>query len=395
MLVETEDFIELDFSSISEILASSNLQIDSEVEVYNAANKWLSFKTEERSKFAKQLLIKVRLNLLSDQTLKYLLNESSCFSTYDECVKVLNNEDSLYHDESVFINKSRHCDQDIFSILVCGGHSYDDGALKRTKQLCTKDLNKVFNLSPMIKDRYDAKAVSLKGEIFVFGGYDAEDNRVNTVEKYSPATNTWNKVSKIPDKRQSFCACAFMGEVYLFGGQNKKSSTLDSCLRLHVFSCKKNLKWKQIAAMSQLRRDASCSIFEGNIVVSGGTYNDDDKLNTVELYNVFANTWKPMPSMIEARSYHSLVCVLSKLFAIDCSGCEVFDETCNRFVMLKTPEFNSEIAKAMLVGDKILAFLKCSKIVYCYDFVKDEWSEESCEATENICCYSITKMPLH
>ena len=51
MIVDTKSFLELDINTVSKILASSSLQIDSEVEVYNAANKWLNCNSEERSKF--------------------------------------------------------------------------------------------------------------------------------------------------------------------------------------------------------------------------------------------------------------------------------------------------------------------------------------------------------
>ena len=95
MIVEAESFLELDYDIVSKILASSDLQIDSEVEVYNAANKWLSYYSEERSKFARKLLLKVRLNLLSDHCLKYLINDCSSFSENVDCIKVLKNRDSF------------------------------------------------------------------------------------------------------------------------------------------------------------------------------------------------------------------------------------------------------------------------------------------------------------
>ena len=84
MVVETKCFLETDYDFISRLLGSSNLQIDSEVEVYNALNKWLSYNMEERSQYAKQLLLKVRLNLLSDNSLKYILSESSCITMNNE-----------------------------------------------------------------------------------------------------------------------------------------------------------------------------------------------------------------------------------------------------------------------------------------------------------------------
>ena len=66
MIVETKNFLELNINQVSKILTSSELVITSEVEVFLAADKWVSHNFEERSKFAKNLLLKVRVNLLSD-----------------------------------------------------------------------------------------------------------------------------------------------------------------------------------------------------------------------------------------------------------------------------------------------------------------------------------------
>ena len=70
MVGDTQNFLELDYFLVAKILASSDLVITSEVEVYNAADRWLKYKIEERRKFAKHLLLKVRLPLLSDNTLQ-------------------------------------------------------------------------------------------------------------------------------------------------------------------------------------------------------------------------------------------------------------------------------------------------------------------------------------
>ena len=80
LIVETKIFSELDKSCVSRTLGSLSLQTDSEVEVYDAENKRLSYNIDERNKFTKQLLLKVRLNQRSDlflktffkRTLKYL-----------------------------------------------------------------------------------------------------------------------------------------------------------------------------------------------------------------------------------------------------------------------------------------------------------------------------------
>ena len=56
MIVDSENFLELDFISIKKILSSSELNIDSELQVFNAADSWLCHDITQRSKYTKDLL---------------------------------------------------------------------------------------------------------------------------------------------------------------------------------------------------------------------------------------------------------------------------------------------------------------------------------------------------
>ena len=71
-VADTENFLYLNFSVIAKILESSELNIHSEVEVFNAATAWLKHNNEERSKYTKQLLSKVRFTLLSTHAIDHL-----------------------------------------------------------------------------------------------------------------------------------------------------------------------------------------------------------------------------------------------------------------------------------------------------------------------------------
>ena len=75
MVVETQSFLHSDFSIVAKILDSSDLNIHSEVEVFEAAYIWLNHNSKKRSKYAEQLLLKVRLPLLSEQALEYVLEK--------------------------------------------------------------------------------------------------------------------------------------------------------------------------------------------------------------------------------------------------------------------------------------------------------------------------------
>ena len=56
MIADTVNFLELDFIIIKKILSSSGLNIDSELQVFNAADSWLCHDITERRKYAKELL---------------------------------------------------------------------------------------------------------------------------------------------------------------------------------------------------------------------------------------------------------------------------------------------------------------------------------------------------
>ena len=53
MVVDTKSFSELDFRSVLTLIESSNLRIDSELEVYNAAETWLIYNLKNAAKWQK------------------------------------------------------------------------------------------------------------------------------------------------------------------------------------------------------------------------------------------------------------------------------------------------------------------------------------------------------
>ena len=57
IVTNNESSLELEYNLISIILASSELLITSEIEVFKVANRWLNHNIEERSKHAEDLLL--------------------------------------------------------------------------------------------------------------------------------------------------------------------------------------------------------------------------------------------------------------------------------------------------------------------------------------------------
>ena len=181
MVVETENFVHLDYSFVAKILASSELNIHSEVEIFNALITWIKHNSEERSKYAKQLLLKVRFAFLSEYALKHISNWDSIFSKNHKCVKlikmVLDHKKSLIQNNPSSFYTNRYCSPAKFNILVCGGYNFNSCSVVAN----VNSFNVIKDFPSMKEARRNLKAVCLKGEVFVFGGIKTADNLSNNL----------------------------------------------------------------------------------------------------------------------------------------------------------------------------------------------------------------------
>ena len=410
IVADSNSFLKLDFISVAKILLSSELFVDTELQVFNAAEEWLNH-NEERRKYTKSILSKIRLSLLSVPALNYISNEKSCFTMNDECldtIKVVLENKKNFHSNKLSKTR-RYCNQTKFNIIVCGGirnTKYVHNPKKVSNDACSIESNCIDNviiLKQMKKDRRGSKAVCVKGEVYVFGGFDSNAEPTKFVEKYSIAANAWEEIAEMYVGLESFCACSFMDNVYIVGGCIAFTTNL--CIKFDTT----NRSWKEVARMNEPRRNASCTVFEGRVVISGGL-NVNGRLNTVESYDHLADTWSHMPNMVIGRYEHNSVAIKNKLFVVGCPGqtsCEVYDSTSNTFVMLTRPPISQghltinlmDPADAIAVGSKIFSFGNSTNFITYYDVENNTWSSGSIKNSPEIIrvvrgnCYFCTKVP--
>ena len=402
---ETNNFLELDFILIIKILASSELCIDSELEVLYAAEDWVRYNFAERSKHAKDLLLKVRLPLLSPHVLNNLLTRNFYFNDVDDCVDILKevaqNTKKYYQEKPNIYFSNRFCTQNMFDIVMSGGENtigFAKNKFVKFQQIRGENFDAVKSLASIKTKRIYHKSIYCKGNIFVFGGYNVNGLIVVPVDKYSFITDTWEHVADMTDNRTRFCACAFMHNIFIIGGMPYYN--INSCL---TFGTKDN-KWKKVQRMNEARIDAACTVFEGRVVVSGGYNGEQDSLNTVEVYDHIADTWTCLPSMNETRYRHSSVAIKNKLLVIgSISGtgrktCEVFDSTSKQFVFLKQKSNSfayrfKHFFQTFSIGKQLIVLGNRSKTAVCYDVEKDEWSEVAFKVTGDISYFSCVIVP--
>ena len=263
MVAETPNFLQLDHRALLKVLASSNLRVDSETEVHDAAVAWLSSRSSgERSERALRLLLKVRLPLLSPPTLKYLSRKASPFTENKDCVSVL---EEVSGGMQTFYPKKptvRCCSQNAFDLLLFGG--YDSGCKKEVasvRRIRGRTLRGAEDLPAMAKVREESQAVFLNGDVYFFGGKRGFWQSLTVIEKYSIATGAWEEVGEMPDDRYCFCACSYTSRVFLFSGCVDDLEPISSNLEFHAENC----SWKKVERMQQARMEAACAVFEGDI----------------------------------------------------------------------------------------------------------------------------------
>ena len=390
IIVDNSSFLQLDFNCILKIISSSQLNTDSELEVFNAVVSWLEI-DKQRIIYAKNLFLKIRLSLLSVPAIKFISGKISCFIDNLAFVnKIIENKSKGLHMRNLK-DVSRYCNQEKFNIFVCGGEK--KGVLVRdVYSIKANNFTSVRNVTQLKYGRKWSKLTSVKDDIFLVGGKNNTFKCITSIKKYSIVDSTWEIVAYMPDERIDFSVCSFMGNVYVLGG----------CLGRDVKSCFQfkpaGFSWTEIAEMNEERCSSSCAVFQGKIVVTGGFNNTTLlPLKTVEAYDHVANKWTYMPDMVKVRLFHNSVAIKNKLFIVNYS-CEVYDSVSDKFVLLKLPpkcsiENLSRSFKVISINNKIAVFPFNSNIVLLYDVKSNDWSQESCEVTRNISGFSCLKVP--
>ena len=403
MFVDSHNFLELDVMSVARILSSSELNVDSELQVFNAADAWLA-NNKEGDKHVSYIFSKIRFSLLSVPVLNYISNNNMCLNAGFGGA-VLDVKEVLHSNK--YSSSRRYCSQTNFDLIVCGGMDKDGGVSK----VHSINSNKKFRANDLPKlrsGRSYSRIVGVKGgELYLFGGVDLEEDEIVTsIEKYSPSAGSWETVAEMVDGRCGFSACSFMDQVYIIGGCCK--GMLSSCFEFDT----KNKSWTEHCGMNEARAGSACAVFQGKVVVSGGMHYgnydrlDHKTLNSVEAYDHVDDAWTYMPDLIKRRYNSQSAAVRNKLFVIGgyrrmTSGteslpCEVFDSTCGKFVLLKSPptfyDHLRHVHGFASVGGALVV-IGASEFILFYDVAKDEWTKQLLGVTEGITRFCCVKVP--
>ena len=145
-----------------------------------------------------------------------------------------------------------------------------------------------------------ASSCELNGKIYVLGGAIGISSRLNVMEVYDPATNTWDTTkAPMPTARVELCVAAVNGKIYAIGGGYSNDGVPLGMVEEYD---PENDTWdKDKTPMPTARKGAAYGVFNNKIYVAGGTlfyYNPSDKL---EIYDPATDEWTSGADMLAGR----------------------------------------------------------------------------------------------
>ena len=156
-----------------------------------------------------------------------------------------------------------------------------------------------------------------------------------------------------------------------------------SCYNYNVINDKGN----EVADLNLARAGASCTVFEGKIVVTWGfSAAKNCQLKSVEAYDYHENKWTYLPDIIKERYCHASVSMGNKMFVIGgklTASCEVFDSVSRKFTAIKSEIIlsaaDTNFFNAFCIGYNIVVFQQslesCETDVQMYEVNKSRWSQ--------------------
>jgi RHS repeat-associated protein len=140
------------------------------------------------------------------------------------------------------------------------------------------------NLTTLPVALKDFAATEANGRLYIFGGKTLQNENVQTVYEYDPLSNIWIQKGDMPSVTPS--QTIVLGDrIYLITGDSMEeySPATDT--------------WVSKQPMNTNRIDFAAMAFDGKIYVSGGRVNYTTILNTVEAYDPFTDAWSNMPDL--------------------------------------------------------------------------------------------------
>ncbi|KAM4674952.1 LOW QUALITY PROTEIN: kelch-like protein 8 [Amazona ochrocephala] len=366
-VVECEDFVSVSPQHLHKLLSSSDLNIENEKQVYNAAIKWLLANPQHHATWLDEILAQVRLPLLPICFLMSVVAKGEVVKQNLKCRDLLD-EARNYHlplssravpdfEYSICTTPWKQTAGVLFCVGGRGGsgdpfHSIECYSISKNSWFFSPEMNSRRRHVGVISvggqphsGNPDQKALvwwnwrgialaSLVGSIYAIGGLD-DNTRFSDVERYDIDSDCWSAVAPVNTPRGGVGSVALVNHVYAVGG-NDGAASLSSVEKYDPHLD----KWIEVKEMGQRRAGNGISELHGCLYVIGG-FDDNSPLSSVERFDPRSNKWEYVAELTTPRGGVGIATLMDKIFAVGghngnvyLNTVEAFDPIVNRWELV-------------------------------------------------------------
>lgn len=216
-----------------------------------------------------------------------------------------------------------------------------------------------------------ASAVSVNNKIYVIGGINWLNGKMNDLQVYDLATDSWTIKMPMPTARSDFAIGLVNNKIYVIGGD--KGSGISNTVEVYNIATD---SWTTKANMLTPRRHLFGAVVNNKIYAIGG--DSGVTTNIVEEYDTATDSWVSKSSMNDARIYFQTAVFNEKVYVFsgrERTSTEVYDTTLDTWTMKTDIPSSREFASAIVISSRIYVIggYPYSDLIYEYDPATDKW----------------------
>lgn len=376
-----EEFLQLSQSQVTQIIKRDELNVRCELEVFEAALRWIRHDSEVRCGKLVQLLSAVRCQFLSPNFLTEQTQTCDVISRVPQCCEFLRRiaNESREHQRCTARLRGSHQ-----SVYIIGG--YLRHSLASVDCWCPKS-DRWYRLASLPVPRSGVSACQVHGKIYVVGGRNNTSDCGNVdspaLDCLDPLTNTWKRCADMTVARNRVGVASLDCMVYAVGGSRE---------RVHHRSVERydpdTDSWTLVAPMATARIGVGVAVVNRLLYAIGG-YDGDNRLSSVECYHPENNEWHFVSPMTTTRSGAGVCNLEQHIYVVggydgstQLSSVERYSVESDQWHSVAPMNIPRSAHTLTVVGGKIYAiggfdgetFLSS---IECYDPAEDQWSEVS------------------
>ena len=217
-------------------------------------------------------------------------------------------------------------------VYIIGGSPFENNAGPfgvSTVEVYDPHTNTWQRGADMPTPRTNAKAAVVNGTIYVFGGYHSKDKflqnwkMADRVEAYDLLTDTWTRKKEMPISRFYFGLAVVAGKIYLIGGTTGLGDGQEQRMdRVDIYDPATDT-WAKGPKMPTRRDPGGVAVVSTRIYVIGGEgwplpqqWGAGEFLGSIEEYDPTNRQWRKKKDMLEPKNWFSSAVVGDNIYLI-------------------------------------------------------------------------------